>query len=212
MSGAGSTGAVREQGPLRVALTGGVAAGKSAAALAFARRGVPVLDADLATRELVAPGQPALAEIAARFGPDIICADGGLDRAAMRRLVFAEEAQRRALERILHPRVEGWFKQRALECTAPYLILAIPLLAEVGRYPWLDVVVVVDCEPAEQRRRLLARDEVDAALADAMIAAQSPRETRLRLADYVLDNNGSPEALDEQVQRLHQTLLERSRM
>jgi len=196
---------------LNVALTGGVASGKTAASRAFERHGIAILDADIATRELVAPGAPALAEIAAHFGADALAPDGSLDRARMRARIFGDATERRALEAILHPRVEGWLHERARGVIGPYVILAIPLLVEAGRYDWLDAVVVVDCPPERQREWLIRRDGIDAALADAMIAAQAPRAARLAIADYVIDNSGDAAQLDAEVDRVHRALCERAR-
>lgn len=195
--------------PLRVGLTGGIASGKSAVSRAFERRGIEVVDADVATRELTRPGAAALAEIAARLGAGTIAPDGGLDRAAVRARVFADPAERRALEAILHPRVAQWLRERAERAQGPYVVLAIPLLAEVGRYDWLDAVVVVDCPPELQRERLIRRDRIDAALANAMIAAQASRATRLALADYVIENTGSEAELDARVGAIDRALRER---
>lgn len=188
-----------------VAVTGGVASGKSAATDAFAARGIVIADADVAARAVVAPGEPALAEIVARFGAGCLDADGGLDRAAMRARVFAEPAARKALEAILHPRIRLWLQLACREAAGPYVLAAIPLLAEGGgraAYPWLDRILVVDVPEALQRQRLMRRDGADAALAGRMIAAQAPRAQRLALADDVIVNDGTLSALDEAVARL----------
>src|SRR5487761_2671936 len=145
--------------PYTVALTGGVAAGKSAVARLFAALGVPVLDADAAARAVVQPGQPALAEIAATFGPEAIAADGSLDRRWMRQRVFADVGQRRRLEAIVHPRVRAWAEARLDEVRASYALLDIPLLAETWpAYAWVDRVLLVDAPQALRRRRLMQRD------------------------------------------------------
>jgi dephospho-CoA kinase len=197
--------------PLRVGLTGGVASGKSAACARLAALGVPIVDADVVAREVVEPGQPALAEIAARFGPAVIGPDGHLDRAALRARVFADPGERRALEAITHPRVRERMRAQAEAATGPYVVLAIPLLAESGAdYSWLDVIVVVDVPEAVQLQRLLARDGNDEALARAMIAAQAPRERRLALADEVIDNSGTLDDLRTAVDALHLRLLARA--
>ena len=186
-----------------VALTGGVASGKSAAARCFAELGVAVLDADVCARELVVPGAPALAEIVARFGPGVLTGDGGLDRAAMRARIFREPSERLALEAILHPRIEAALHAALTGIDARYALVAIPLLAEVGRYAWLDRVVVVDAPRALQLQRLLARDGIAPALAHEMIDAQATRAQRLALADDVLVNCGSQAQLESAVARLH---------
>jgi dephospho-CoA kinase len=196
---------------LRVGLTGGVASGKSAACARLASHGVPIVDADVVAREIVEPGQPALAEIAARFGTAMIGADGRLDRAALRARVFGDPAERHALEEITHPRVRERMLAHAEAARGPYVVLAIPLLAESGdRYAWLDVVVVVDVPVEVQLQRLMARDGANESLARAMIAAQASREQRLALADEVIDNSGTLEALHAAVDALHQRLLARA--
>ncbi|KFN51272.1 dephospho-CoA kinase [Arenimonas composti] len=190
---------------LVVALTGGVASGKSEASRAFEALGIAVADADVAARAVVEPGEPALAEIVAHFGPEVLDADGRLDRPAMRRRVFADAHARAALEVILHPRIRTWLRAAAEAAPGPYAVVAIPLLTEAGgraSYPWLRRIVVVDVSTGTQTRRLLARDGVDADLAARMIAAQAPRRQRLALADDLLINDGSREDLAAAVARL----------
>lgn len=194
-----------------VAVTGGIASGKSAVTDRLARLGVPVFDADIVTRELSAPGQPALREIAERFGPSVIGADGGLDRRALRARVFADDAERRALEAILHPRVRERLAALAAAVDTPYCVLAIPLLAEGNRYPWIDRVVVVDAPDELRIRRLVARDRIDEDLARRMLGAQAPRAARLAIADEVIDNSGTLEGLVAAAEALHVRLLRLAR-
>jgi len=191
-----------------VALTGGIAAGKSAVTRRFAALGVPVHDADVAAREVVAPGSEGLAAVVAAFGRDALDAKGHLDRAAMRRRVFADPAARQTLEAIVHPRVRRWLHERALADTAPYCLLAIPLLAEnFDHYRWIDRVLLVDAPVALQLARLIARDDIDETLARRMLAQQADREQRLTLAHDVIDNSGNEAALDAAVAMLHQRYL-----
>lgn len=193
-----------------VAVTGGVASGKSAVTRAFEALGVPVVDADIAARAVVEPGQPALAEVAARFGPGAIGADGRLDRAAMRQRVFADPSARAALEAILHPPIRAWLREACSSAPGPYAVVAIPLLAEGGgrqAYPWLDRILVVDVPQAVQMARLQARDGADPALARRMIGAQASRAQRLAMADDVVVNDGGLDDLAAAVQRLHQRYL-----
>ncbi len=190
--------------PYTVAMTGGVAAGKSAVARHFAALGVPVLDADAAARAVVQPGQPALAEIAATFGPESIAADGSLDRGWMRQCVFADVGQRRRLEAIVHPRVRAWIEARLDEVRAPYVLLDIPLLAETWpAYAWVDRVLLVDAPAALRRARLLQRDRIDAAAAQRLLDAQASDAARRQRADDVLDNSGGEQALEAAVAALH---------
>jgi dephospho-CoA kinase len=188
-----------------IGLTGGVASGKSEVARRFEALGVRVADADLAAREAVAWGSEGLAEVVAAFGERVLDADGRLDRAAMRALVFNDDPARRRLEAIIHPRVRTTLRVACAAAPGPYAIAAIPLLAEGGRsaYPWLQRVLVVDVPVAVQRARLLRRDGIDQALADRMIAVQATREQRLAIADDVLDNDGTLGDLATRVVGLH---------
>lgn len=194
--------------PFTVALTGGVASGKSAVAERFAALGVDVIDADAVARELVAPGQPALAEIAEAFGADMLDANGALDRRAMREHVFADAAARERLEAVLHPRIRATLRERAANTSGPYAMLVIPLFVESGHYGWVDRVLVVDAPREMQHGRLTARDRVASDLAAAMLDAQATREQRLAVADDVIVNDGSLERLDADVHALHARYLE----
>lgn len=188
-----------------VGLTGGIASGKSAVADRFAARGIAVVDADVAAREVVAPGQPALAEIAAVFGDGVLQADGTLDRAALRRHVFGDDAARRRLEAILHPRIRVRMHDQAQRAGGPYVIVAIPLLAEGGgrlAYPWLDRILVVDVPREVQLARLVRRDGIELPLAERMLAAQADRASRLAIADDVIVNEGALALLDAEVDAL----------
>jgi dephospho-CoA kinase len=187
-----------------VGLTGGIASGKSALAAEFEKLGVPVIDADIVARQVVAPG-PILDSIVGRFGLDILLADGTLDRHALRQIVFADPAQRKALESITHPAIRAELYRAALATQAPYVIVAIPLLTEAGgraAYAWLDCILVVDVPPAVQHARLMRRDGATPELADRMIAAQASRKQRLVLADDVVANEGEPESLTQEALRL----------
>lgn len=177
-----------------IGLTGGIASGKTAATRAFEALGVVVADADVAAREVVAPGSEGLARIVETFGADVLDADGALDRAAMRRRIFEDSDARRQLEAIVHPRVREALARTCAQAASPYAIAAIPLLTEVGgreAYPWLQRIVVVDVPVDAQRTRLIQRDGIDAELADRMIAAQATRAQRLALADDILVNTGT---------------------
>jgi len=188
-----------------VAITGGIASGKSAVCSLFESFGIVVADADVAAREVVAPGQSALAEIAARFGPSVLLADGSLDRAQLRARIFSDAQARHALESITHPRIRSLLQAQCEAATSPYAIAAIPLLAELGAaaaYPWLQRILVVDAPVALQKLRLLRRDGIDAALADRMIAAQAGRKQRLALATDLIVNDGSVSELEPSVRRL----------
>ena len=187
-----------------VGLTGGVASGKSEVERRFTALGVAVADADVAAREAVALGSEGLAAVADAFGTGVLQADGSLDRARMRRIVFADDDARRRLEAIVHPQVRLRLRRACEAAPGPYAIAAIPLLAEGGRehYPWIDRVLVVDVPREVQLARLQQRDGIDAALAGRMLAAQVDRATRLELADDVIYNDGPLDALDGHVAAL----------
>ncbi|QDW67151.1 dephospho-CoA kinase [Luteimonas granuli] len=189
-----------------IALTGGIASGKSEVERRFRALGVHVADADVAAREVVEPGTPGLAEVVAAFGPGVLGADSAMDRAAMRRRVFADDGARRRLEAIIHPRVRAALRADCAAAPGPYAIAAIPLFAEAGRdayAAWVDRVLVVDVPVEVQLARLLRRDGIDEALAWRMIRAQARREQRLAIADDVIRNDGPLEALDAAVAALH---------
>jgi dephospho-CoA kinase len=187
-----------------IALTGGIAAGKSTVEQRFAALGIHVYDADQAAREVIEPGTDGLAQIVEAFGHEVIGPDGRLDRPMMRQRIFADREARHTLEAIVHPRVRLWLQQRALADTGPYCLLAVPLLAEhIGHYRWVDRVLVVDVDEATQIRRLIARDGIDEALARRILASQATREQRLAVADDVIDNGGDAAALDARVAALH---------
>lgn len=190
-----------------VALTGGIASGKSAVTDRFAAHGIEIIDADLISRELVEPGAPALQEIVSTFGAEVINADGSLNRRALRERVFGDVSARRALESILHPRVRDCVRQRAQSVGSAYGLIVIPLLLESGDYAWVNRVLVVDVTPATQVQRLIERDGIDRTLAESMLAAQAGRAERLAIADDVIDNSTSLADLDAKVARLHHTYL-----
>lgn len=187
-----------------VALTGGIAAGKSAVSRRFEAQGIHVYDADVAAREVIAPGSEGLSAIVSRFGADVLDGSGQLDRAAMRQRVFGNDAERRALEAITHPRVRAWLHERVVADRGPYCVLAIPLFAENhDHYRWVDRVLVVDAPESTQLARLMQRDGIDESLARRMIERQARREHRLSLAHDVIENNGDESALDHAVAELH---------
>ncbi len=188
-----------------IGLTGGVAAGKSEVTRRFEARGIVIADADLAARQVVEPGQPALAHVVETFGADVLQADGRLDRRRLREHVFADADARHRLEAILHPAIREHLAVQCRSAAGPYAIAAIPLLTEVGgraAYPWLDRILLVDAPVELQHARLMRRDDIDEALAAKMIAAQAGRAERRALADEVVLNDGHPDHLDAAVERL----------
>lgn len=188
---------------MRVALTGGIATGKSAVARALREAGVRTVDADVLARDAVAPGSTGLAEVVTRFGAEVVRDDGTLDRAAVAAVVFSDAAARRDLERIIHPRVRQGIETffAALAPGAPGLA-EIPLAYETGWASTFDLVIVVACRPETQRARLMARDGITAADADRRMAAQWPISDKVRLADAVVVTDGDMAGTLTQAARL----------
>lgn len=183
-----------------LALSGGVASGKSAVTDRLRMLGATILDADQISRDVVAPGTPGLATLREHFGDSVLNPDGTLDRRAMRERIFADADARRALEAIVHPRVRDALRIGAAAIKQGIVVLAIPLLVESGHYDWVDRTVMVDARTATQQARLMARDRVDAELALKMIAAQAPRSRRLAIADEVIANDGTLNELHQRVE------------
>jgi dephospho-CoA kinase len=193
--------------PFIVALTGGIASGKTTVANLFEALGVTVIDTDQLARDVVEPGTPALAQIVAAFGPEILDARGRLDRRRMRERVFANPEDRRRLEAITHPAIRAELARRSQAAQGPYQMHVIPLLAEGGRRDAFDRVLVVDCPTDVQVARLLKRDGASPQQAQQILAAQATREQRLAIADDVIRNEGDPDALKPQVAQLHRRYL-----
>jgi len=190
---------------LIVGVTGGIGSGKSAAAEAFGALGIGWVDADHVAREIVMPGEPALAAIVERYGPTILNADGTLDRRALRARIFDDETERQWLEHETHPRIRQRLLthlERLRSHGAPYCLLVSPLLIESGQHQLVDRILVVDVPREIQIQRTLARDGVDQRQVESILAAQSPRERRLAAADDVIDNSGDRQHLLDQVARL----------
>lgn len=189
---------------LLIALTGGIASGKSAVAQLFANLGVPVLDTDQIARDVVEPGMPAFAEIVITFGRDVLDSAGRLDRRRLRDRVFADPEQRRRLESITHPAIRAELSRRSAAAGGVYQIHVIPLLVEGGRSDIYDRVLVVDCPEEQQIERLMARDASNVEQARSILAAQASREQRLEVADDVIVNTGTLADLEQFVLTLHQ--------
>jgi dephospho-CoA kinase len=187
----------------RVALTGGIASGKSTVADMFGDLGAVLIDTDIIAREVVLPGTPGLQDIVDTFGTEMLDADGMLDRPAMRRLVFADDAKRRQLEAILHPKIRQEAERQMQTRGGPYQIVIVPLLVESPLKNLVDRIVVVDCSEAIQLERLLARDIGTKDQARRMLAAQASRQERLALADDVIANDTDIAETRIQVAALH---------
>jgi dephospho-CoA kinase len=186
-----------------VVLTGGIASGKTAVSDGFRRLGVPVIDTDVIARQLVEPGQPALALITEIFGPGILDSTGGLDRKKMRETIFSDRKKKAQLEQVLHPMIGEEVLKRLEQLSAPYCILVVPLYAESGSYRWVDRVLLVDASEEQQIRRVMARDDISSEQAKAILVAQASRAERAALADDVIDNSGPLDVLEDKIEALH---------
>jgi len=193
----------------RVALTGGIATGKSHVRVQFESLGVPTIDSDVLAREAVAPGSTGLAAVVERFGPGVLDRDGTLDRQKLGAVVFADFEARKALEAIIHPHVrratEEWFATLDPVRYA-FAIADIPLLYEVGRERDFDAVIVAACEPGTELRRLMDRDGLSEEDARKRIAAQLPLEEKVAQADYVIRTDGTMEETRKQVGDVYRAL------
>jgi dephospho-CoA kinase len=195
-----------------IGLTGGIASGKSTVGRAFAALGVPVIDADLLAREVVAPGTEGLADIVRTFGPSVLLADGSLDRKALGAIVFQNAALRAKLNAITHPRIALASAARMQELAAlgaPYILYEAALIVENGAYKTMNGLVVVKVDEATQLARLMQRDGLSEADARARLLAQAPLEHKLAVADYVIDNSHSLDQLGARVAEVHEQLLAR---
>lgn len=192
-----------------VGLTGGIGSGKSAAATLFEQLGATVVDTDAIAHALTAPGGAAIVPIRAAFGDEVIDARGALDRAAMRRKIFADASAKARLEGILHPMIRAEADRRSAAARSAYVVLVVPLLVESGGYrSRVQRVAVVDCPEEMQVARVMARSVLSAEEARAIMAAQVDRQARLAVADDVIDNGGELAALRPQVEALHRRYIE----
>jgi dephospho-CoA kinase len=195
--------------PLRIGLTGGIASGKSTVTQRFAELGVPVIDADVASRNVVQPGTLGLAQVVERFGTGVLHADGQLDRRVLRDLIFKDASLRRALDTILHPLIRAEMEREAAQAKAPYVVMAIPLLVEGGNAgKRLDRVLLVDADETLQIQRLQARDGTSQEQARAILSSQASRAARLAAADDVILNSGTVAELRQAVDRVHEKYLQ----
>jgi len=194
--------------PIRIGLTGGIASGKSTVADLFAELGITVIDTDIIAREVVEPGQAALAEIRDAFGESVLQDDGSLDRAVMRQLIFSDDSARERLESILHPKIQSETLRQADAARGDYLLIAVPLLVESALREQMDRILVVDCDESVQIQRLLDRDTETEDQARRILAAQASREQRLAIADDVIENNSTLAAIAAQVTAMHDRYVE----
>ena len=188
---------------LKIGLTGGIASGKSSVCTLFEHFSVPIIDADIIARQLVAPNQQAHSEIIKRFGKEILHTDDTLNRHKLRQLIFSDPIAKKNLENILHPKIRQQITLHADQQNTPYLILAIPLLIESKMTDLVDRILVIDIAPDPQLRRLQQRDGVSLQQAQLIIESQCSQTERLAYADDIIDNNSDISSLKKQAQRLH---------
>jgi len=197
---------------LRVGLTGGIGSGKSEVARRLAAHGAVLIDADVAAREVVVPGSPGLAQVAAAFGEEVLRPDGSLNRERLGEIVFSDPGLRAKLNAIIHPLVREWMQTaertavQAAPPPGPVVVHDVPLLAESRGKAGFDAVIVVDVPPELQVERLVRLRGMAAEQARARMAAQASREQRLAVADIVIDNDGPLEALEPQVRKVWEDL------
>lgn len=194
-----------------VGVTGGIGSGKTAVTDAFAALGIPVVDADLASRVVVEPGRPALAAIAAHFGAGILLPNGALDRAQLRHIIFSNPDAKRWLEQLLHPLISEEIRRQLASATGPYAILVSPLLIEGDQHRFCQRILVVDVPEAVQIQRTMARDNNDLEQVKRIIASQASRKQRLARADDVVENTGTLAQLQHHIAELHQRYFELAR-
>lgn len=191
-----------------IGLTGGVGSGKSTVAELFQTYQIPIIDTDVIARKIVQKGSPVLSQIESSFGSEYVV-EGELDRKKLKQLIFNDPKAKTKLEAIMHPVIRQEVLDQAKQLQGPYCLIVIPLLAEnIASYDWLDAVIVVDIEDTLQRQRTCARDGLPVELVDKIIQNQASRQTRLAIADYVIDNSQSTAELKAQVKALHSKLLE----
>jgi dephospho-CoA kinase len=190
-----------------VGLTGGIGSGKTTVANLFAAQGIALVDADIVAREVVAPGQPALAAIAAHFGHQILTADGQLNRPALRSRVFSDPSAKAWLDQLLHPLIRQQLLLQLQQAQSPYVLLVAPLLIENGLTAVVDQLLVVDVDPQLQLQRTVQRDQVSSQQVAAIMASQCQRAERLQLADQIISNESDVAALSNKVASMHQLYL-----
>ncbi|MBL4647870.1 MAG: dephospho-CoA kinase [Gammaproteobacteria bacterium] len=188
---------------LIIGLTGGIACGKSTVEKLFAQLDIIIVDADQVARDVVTSRQPALQKIIRHFGTNILTNEGTLNRRKLRDIIFADSQQRHWLESLLHPLIRKLMQQQALQATSPYCLLAIPLLIETLPNPFIDRILVINCDQTLQKQFLQQRDQLSPIAIDKVLNSQVTNEQRLHHADDVINNQGDINNLTEQIEKLH---------
>ncbi len=192
---------------LKIGLTGGIGSGKSTVSQIFSDLKIPIIDADIISRQLVEPGKPAIKAIAKQFGQQILTDQGALNRKKLKEIIFSDPEQKKILEQILHPLVFAEMQTQIEQLSCPYCILSIPLLLETQMEHFVDRILVIDCPVELQLERVKNRDQLSEDRIKAIIASQATREQRLKAADDVIDNSTDAQALAEQIKKLHNLYL-----
>jgi dephospho-CoA kinase len=192
---------------LIVGLTGGIGSGKSEASKRFATRGVQIVDADIVAREVVAQGSAALVQIAAHFGADILDAAGNLNRSKLRDIIFSVPTEKQWLEALLHPIINAEIRRQLAGATSAYAILASPILLETQQFQLVDRILVIDTSEQHQLERASKRDKNNESQIKAIMQTQLSRQERCARATDIIQNHGSIDELDMQVEKLHQLYL-----
>ena len=193
---------------LHIALSGGIASGKTYVSDKFSSLGADIIDTDIIAHEIVLPGRSALEEITDNFGKSVLQKDGALNRKLMRSIVFEDSKKRLILESILHPKIQNEVKNKITSLNGPYQIIVVPLLAKSPILKQVNRVLIIDCDEKKQLKRLIKRDEISTKLASQIISSQSDRRERLSIADDIILNDNDFDSLDTQIMNLHRYYLD----
>lgn len=196
---------------LHIALSGGIASGKTYVSNKFSSLGVDIIDTDIIAHEMVLPGRSALEEITDNFGKSVLQKDGALNRKLMRKIVFEDSKKRLILESILHPKIQNEVKNKISSLDGPYQIIVVPLLTKSPILKQVNRILIIDCDEKKQLKRLIKRDGISTKLASQIMSSQSDRKERLSIADDIILNDDDFDSLDTQIINLHRCYLDLSK-
>ena len=196
---------------LHIALSGGIASGKTYVSNKFRSLGVDIVDTDIIAHEIVLPGRSALEEITDNFGKSVLQKDGALNRKLMRKIVFEDSKKRLILESILHPKIQNEVKNKISSLNGPYQIIVVPLLTKSPILKQVNRILIIDCDEKKQLKRLIKRDGISTKLASQIMSSQSDRKERLSIADDIILNDDDFYSLDTQIINLHRCYLDLSK-